>query len=308
MIVVTGGAGFIGGALVAGLAGAGERVVAIDRHAVAGSAAAAIRADLLDRDPAVETALREADAVFHLAARPGVRDPHPDADRLRFRDNVLATREVLRHVQPAVPLVVTSSSSVYGGSVGGRACAEDDPVRPLGGYGRSKAAVERLCARRRASGGAVTLVRPFTVAGERQRPDMALARWIEAVLGGRPIVLYGSAARARDVTDVRDVVRALRLAAERGVSGALNIGTGVAHTLAELASAVCRAAGAPAELLVRPAPADDPPTTRADTARIERLLGFRPRTDLDDLVRRQLAARAPARPHLPRVAATARRS
>lgn len=304
-VVVTGAAGFLGRALVAGLAADGVEVVAVDRRPLPGPAAGALgtggrpdlgavtalRADLLAGHPAVLDALRHADAVFHLAGRPGVRDRGPAAEAARRRDNVAATAAVLAAVPAGTPLVVTSSSSVYGGAAG-RPSREDDPLRPLGGYARSKAAVERLCARR----GGVAVLRPFTVAGEGQRPDMALARWIAAVRAGRPIEILGSPARTRDVTDVRDVVRAVRAAAERGVTGPLNVGTGRPRTLAELAAAVSRALGAPVELVVRPAAAVEPAATWADTARLARRLGFVPVTDLDALVARQLAATAPAGP------------
>src|SRR5918994_165350 len=160
----------------------------------------------------------------------------------------------LAGVPRGTPLVVTSSSSVYGGAAG-RPSHEDDPLRPLGGYARSKAAVERLCARRLAAGGLVTVARPFTVAGEGQRPDMALARWIAAVRARRPVPVLCSPGRTRDVTDVRDVVRALRLAAERRVAGPLNVGTGRPRTLAELAAAV------------NPGPAAPPPPRGAPPGR-----------------------------------------
>jgi nucleoside-diphosphate-sugar epimerase len=289
-VVVTGAAGFLGSALVSALAARGDRVVAVDRRPVpARPGVRPLTADLLDADEAVAAALRAAEAVFHLAGRPGVRDSGPAADAARARDNVRATAAVLRQVPPRTPLVVTSSSSVYGGARG-RPSAERDPLRPLGGYARSKAVVEALCAARAAAGGAVTVARPFTVAGPGQRPDMAVARWLAAVRAGRPVTILGSPARTRDVTDVRDVVRALVLAAERDVPGALNVGTGRPHTLADLAAAVCAAAGAPVEVLVRPAGAEEPPATWADTGRIGRLLGFVPRTDLAALVREQMSA------------------
>ena len=296
-VVVTGAAGFLGRALVAALAADGIQVVAVDRHPKADAADVAggvgwVRADLLEGHAAVAAALRAADAVFHLAGRPGVRETGPAAEAARARDNVAATAAVLRQVPRPTPVVVASSSSVYGGAAG-RPSREDDPLRPLGGYARSKAVVESLCAARLAAGGAVTVVRPFTVAGEGQRPDMALARWIAAVRAGRPVRVLGSPDRSRDVTDVRDVVRALRLAVERGVTGPLNIGTGRPHTLADLAGAVGRALGAPAELLVEPAAAVEPAATWADTTRIRRRLGFVPVTDLDALVARQVAASAP---------------
>ena len=290
-VVVTGAAGFLGRALVASLTADGIAVVAVDRRPPPdGPGVTPLRADLLDRRPAVTEALYCADAVFHLAGRPGVRDTGAAADAARTRDNVRATAEVLATVPPGRPLVVISSSSVYGGAAG-RPSRETDPLRPLGAYARSKAAMELLCA-----GRPVAVLRPFTVAGEGQRPDMALARWIAAVRAGRPIRILGSPERARDVTDVRDLVRAARLAAERRVVGPLNVGTGRPRTLAELAGAVCRVLGAPAELVVRPAMAAEPVATWADTTRVDRMLGFVPVTDLDDLVARQARARTAAGP------------
>ena len=229
-VVVTGAAGFLGRALVASLVTDGIPVLAIDRRPPpAGPGITPLRADLLDRDPAVTDALRGADAVFHLAGRSGVRDTGPVADAARIRDNVHATAAVLAAVPAGRPLVVTSSSSVYGGAAA-RPSRESDPLHPLGAYARSKAAVELLCA-----GRPVAVLRPFTVVGEGQRPDMALARWIAAVRAGEPITILGSLGRTRDVTDVRDVIRAARLAAERGLVGPLNVGTGRPRTLAELA-------------------------------------------------------------------------
>jgi nucleoside-diphosphate-sugar epimerase len=298
MIVVTGAAGFIGRSLVAALDAAGERVVAVDRRPLPARSpqVTALVADLTAGRPEVADALRAAAAVFHLAGRPGVRDADPAADRLRRRDNVAATAAVLAHTPLAVPLLVASSSAVYGGSRAGRACRETDPLRPLGGYARSKAAVEWLCAQRRQRGGAVTVVRPFTVVGEGQRPDMAVSRFLAAVAAGRSVRVLGSLARTRDLTDVRDVVRVLADLAERGVTGPVNIGTGVPHTLGEIIDAVSRAVGRPADVVVSDAPPDDPAATRADTRRLRRLLGYQPRTNLDDVVTRQLAAGRPAPP------------
>ena len=290
-VVVTGAAGFIGGMLISALAADGERVVAVDRRPipVCPPGVTVLRADLLDRDPTVDDALRAADVVYHLAGSPGIRPAGPRAEYHRYRDNVLATRVVLAMVPPSTPLVVTSSAAVYGGYTD-HASREEDQVRPLDGHGRSKVEVERLCAERFAAGGTVAVARPFTVAGEGQRPDMAIARWIEAVRTGAPVRVFGSPWHSRDVTDVRDVVRSLRAITERGVVGLLNIGSGAPRTLADVVTAVCQAVGAPPELEILPARPDEPVVTQADTCRHEQLLGFRPRTDLDTVVRRQVAA------------------
>jgi nucleoside-diphosphate-sugar epimerase len=292
-VVVTGAAGFIGSHLVERLAAAGHDVAGIDRRDAIPPVAEPVVADLLDGEEAVEDALREATAVFHLAGAPGVRDAAPRAPARRRRDNVLATAAVLALVPRATPLVVTSSSSVYGGALHGgvlRPSHEDDPLRPRGGYAAAKAEVERLCRERLERGGAVTIARPFTVAGERQRRDMAIATWLDEARRGRPIRLFGSGSRTRDVTDVHDVVQALVAIAERGVPGVVNVGTGAPVTLAEIASAVLDAVGSEAGVVVEPAPDVDPPATFADTTRCRKVLGFVPSIDLTALVGRQLAA------------------
>ena len=293
--VVTGAAGFIGSVLLAALARRGP-VVGIDRRPFAPPpGATAIDADLLDADPDVRAALAHAQVVYHLAGCPDVRDPRPDAAQHRYRDNVLATAAVLAAVPAQTPLLVTSSSSVYGGTRQGRPSAETDPLRPRGGYAQSKLLVERLCEGRAHAGGQVTVLRPFTVAGEGQRPGMALARWIDAARHGRPLQILGDPQRSRDITDVREVVQVLLDLADRRICGLFNVGTGVAHTLRELAEVVCAVVGVEVRTeLTTPHPAEVTHTL-ADTRALRRAIGWVPRTDLAELVSRQMAVAAGGR-------------
>lgn len=290
-VVVTGAAGFVGRHVVAALVADGHAVIGLDRRPwIPLPDEQAIVADLLD--PGARPVLGRADAVVHLAGCPGVRDDRPDAGRWRWRDNVLAGQAVLDAVPRATPLVVTSSSSVYGGAgdpADPRPCREDDPRRPQGGYARSKAAFEDLCDAARARGRRVAVLRPFTVAGEGQRPDMALSRWIDAVRADQPVRVLGSLERRRDVTDARDVARAVLAALARDVDGVVNVGTGRTHRLADLVAAVEAAVGREARIEVTGASAEEVPATRADTARCHARLGFVPTTDLPALVARQAA-------------------
>lgn len=293
-VVVTGAAGFIGAQLVARLLRDGHTVVGIDRRGGVPPGATPLLGDLSRPDEAIRTALREAEVVFHLAGCPGVRDRAPDVARRRLRDNVLAGEQVLTLTPDDTPLIVASSSSVYGGATpsamgGHRPCAENDTPNPRGGYAKSKLVLEQRCVLRAARGGHVAVLRPFTVAGEGQRPDMALTLWIDAAHEGRPLRILGSPDRRRDVTDVRDVVEGFVRAADRGVTGVLNLGTGVGHRLAELADVVRRVLDADVPTVTEPVSAVEPPATLADTRRCRRLLGFSPVTDLDALVRRQAA-------------------
>jgi nucleoside-diphosphate-sugar epimerase len=288
--VVTGGAGFIGRILVHELARCGP-VVSIDRRPMAQSdGVTAITADLLDHAPEVRAALVGAEVVYHLAGCPDVRDARPDAEALRYRDNVLATSSVLSAVPPDTPLVVASSSSVYGGTAAGRACTETDRLHPRGGYARSKLMVERLCEARLQAGGLVCVARPFTVAGEGQRPGMAVSRWIAAVHEGHPLSLYGSPRRSRDITDVRDAARALASLGAAGARGLVNIGTGVGHTIERIATAVCAALGVPPRFVIEPGHPAEVEHTLANTTRLRGLIGWVPHTDLDALVARQVEA------------------
>jgi nucleoside-diphosphate-sugar epimerase len=286
--VVTGAAGFIGRSLVELLLARGERVVAIDRlPASPRPGCTVLAADLAAADDRVAVVLAAADRVFHLAALPGVRDR-----RDRHRDNVLATEAVLAAVPARTLVVFTSSSSVYGGSVAGRPSAEDDPLWPRGEYARSKATAETRCLARLAAGGRTLVVRPFTVAGPGQRPDMALARWIHAAAAGRPLRLHGSPYRTRDITDVAQVARALAALADREASGTVNLGTGTGHSLAALVAAVAGALDREVRTELVPAHPAEVSDTLADTRRLRRLLGWVPETDLPALVARQVAATA----------------
>lgn len=289
MIVVTGAAGFIGSHLVDQLRIRGLDTVGIDRRPISRNRGS-VAVDLAVPDADIDDLLGRAEAVFHLAARPGVRDDHAGIEEARWRDNVLTTRRVLAATPARTPLIVASSSSVYGGSRHGgvsRACREQDVLAPRGGYATSKVAVEGLCKERADSGGRVTIVRPFTVAGERQRPDMAIARWLDASRLGATITVFGSLQRTRDITDIRDVVEGLIRILERGVGGTLNLGTGRGRTLEDILETVFRVTGFSTDVRQVPARSEEVAETLADTTRCQELLDLDPHTDLSALVTRQ---------------------
>jgi nucleoside-diphosphate-sugar epimerase len=128
------------------------------------------------------------------------------------------------------------------------------------------------------------------VAGEGQRPDMAIAQWLSAVGRGQPIRILGSPNRTRDVTDVTDVALGLVRMAEAGVTGAVNLGSGVGQRLGDLAATVGAVVGQRPRLVIEPAGPAEPVATLADTRRCRRLLGFVPVTVQTALIARQAAA------------------
>ncbi len=311
-VAVTGAAGFLGGHVVDALLAGGHRVWGIDRRPAPARLADRTGLVWLQAEvtaapgpaggPAagageVRAALRAAGAVLHLAGCPGVRDASGDVEHRRRRDNVDATAVVLDHTPLGTPVLVTSSSSVYGGSKWARPSVETDPVDPRGGYAASKVLTERLCAARRTAGGAVLVVRPFTLAGERQRPDMAIAQWIDAARAGRPLRIFGAPERTRDVTDVHQAADVLvRLVAPGrqwpADAGTVNVGTGRSHTLTQLADAVRAATGRDVPVVVEPAAPVEVRHTLADTRRLQSLVDVVPSTDLAALVARQAAAQS----------------
>jgi nucleoside-diphosphate-sugar epimerase len=290
-VVVTGAGGFVGTAVVGQLVREGKRVTGIDRVPMAGRAGVrAVQADLCDRDPEVRAVLWAADAVIHLAGCPGVRDHRPGITRRRRRDNLDATRAVLTETPEPVPLVVVSSSSVYGGARFGRASREDDPLDPIGGYAESKVRAEQVCAGRLDAGLPIVIARPFTAVGEGQRADMALSRWVAAAREGRPLRVLGGVDRTRDFTDVREVARALT--ALVGASGIVNVGTGCPGSLGAAIEAVASAVGVDPVVEVVPAAAEEVSDTWADPTVLAEMTGLRMRTDLRQAVARIVGARS----------------
>jgi len=302
-IVVTGASGFLGSTLVPALTQIGHDVVAIDRAAPSFFAhtVSHLSCELSTPTDEVVSALREADAIIHLAGCPGVRDSGPKVAQRRHRDNVEATQAVLDAAPLTTPSIVLSSSSVYGGARSHppasvathsptiRASHEDDMLCARGGYAASKIASEQVCRARAEAGGHMLVVRPFTVLGEGQRSDMAVARWAREARDSGAVTVLGDPQRTRDFTDVRDVARALSALLHRGSTGTVNVGTGRGQTLGALASAVAHAIGVAPDLHVVPAGEAEVAHTRAHTERLRRLIGFVPDTHLLDVVARSVA-------------------
>lgn len=288
--LITGGRGFVGRWLADHLVAEGDEVVVVD-----------VETDVADQaalDPVVAEAAP--DAVYHLAARTHVGESwQAPAEVLRV--NVLGTAGVLaaaRRLEPTPTVLVVSSAEVYG--VVGPAdlpLTEASPVAPATPYAASKAAAEQVALQAwRGYGQPVVVVRPFNHIGPGQAPNFAvpaLARRIVAARrSGDSTLAVGTLTTRRDFTDVRDVVRAYRLLAERGEPGTVyNLCTGRDVAIADIAERLLALAGASLALvsdpsLVRPV---DVPVLRGDPARVEAATGWKPEIPLDDTLRDVLA-------------------
>jgi len=311
-ILITGAAGFIGSSLADEMLARGYAVVGVDnflgnygREAKEANLAAA-RAHPsftfheldLARDE-LEPLTADVDAVFHLAARPGVRDSWGRHYEEYLTHNVLATQRLLEALRrrPETPIILASSSSIYGDAA--RLPVREDAVpAPVSPYGATKLAAEDLVHLYVKSYGLrATVLRFFTVYGPRQRPDMAISKFVRAIREGTPIFLYGGGDERRDFTYVGDVVRATADVFEKGVVGGnYNVASGAAIPLEELVAALERVLGRKAQLVRAAHQRGDVRATHGDIAALRGAIGYAPATPLDEGLAAQAAwmERAPA--------------
>jgi GDP-4-dehydro-6-deoxy-D-mannose reductase len=226
-VVVTGAAGFAGGHLVDACAAAGDDVVGLSRSECDLLDAAATRAEIAAARPEV---------VYHLAARAHVgaswRDPAST-----LRENVemaLNVLEAVREEAPGAVVVAVASGEVYGAPER-LPIDESAPLRPQNPYAVSKASADLLAGLYAdAHGLRVIRARTFNHAGPGQAPTYAISSFARQAAEGAARIRIGNADTRRDFTDVRDVVRAYRLLAERGEPGIYNVCSGRTASAAEL--------------------------------------------------------------------------
>jgi UDP-glucuronate 4-epimerase len=300
--LVTGCAGFIGSQVAEALLATGHEVIGVDcftdnyprEHKQANLIAARdhdrftfAAADLVTAD--VEPLVEGCDAVYHLAAEPGVRSSWGRRFDRYLRNNIRATQRLLE-ASAAVPerrIVYASSSSIYGDSEA-LPTPEDATPQPLSPYGVTKLAAEQLCRLYHAEQGVdAVALRFFSVYGPRQRPDMAFRRFCEAAAARAPIEIYGDGRQTRDFTFVGDVVAAVLAAGSApGVGGeAYNIGGGSRVSLAATLELLAAIAGRPLDVRHHERETGDVQDTGADIGRARGALGFEPATELRDGLR-----------------------
>ncbi|TML95114.1 MAG: NAD-dependent epimerase/dehydratase family protein [Actinobacteria bacterium] len=291
--VVTGAAGFIGSQLAEALVARGDEVLGVDCFtdyydpALKEENAANLdiaRVDLAEQ----ELDLEGVDGVFHLAGQPGVRS-FGNVFEEYVRRNLLASRRVFEAAAAAgVRVVFASSSSIYG-EAERYPTPEDAEPRPISPYGITKLGCEQLAHAYAAGFGLDAVVlRYFTFYGPRQRPDMALARIVDALARGASFELYGDGLQSRSFTYVADGVAATIAAMQQAPAGSLyNVGGGEEATMRDAIGTLEAVSGRSLDVVEGPPAAGDVRRTSADATKIERDLGWRATTALEDGLRAQ---------------------
>lgn len=246
-ILVTGGAGFIGGHLAERFILEGHDVVVLDnfdpfydtqiKHHTAEicreraneghGSYRLVEGDIRDAE-LVNKLIEDADYVYHQAAQAGVR-PSVQNPRKYDEVNVDGTLNILDAARDTdiKRVVLASSSSVYG-KPEYLPYDESHPTTPVSPYGASKLAAERYaCAYSEVYDLPAVALRYFTVYGPRMRPNMAISNFVSRCLDGLPPVVYGDGTQTRDFTFIDDIVDAnLALLSEDAADGeAINIGS-----------------------------------------------------------------------------------
>jgi nucleoside-diphosphate-sugar epimerase len=293
-VLVTGGLGFIGSRVSAALLdeGAGVRVVDDLSGAYAPNTGPAAAHELAARGaevmigPAAPAPLGGVDAVIHLAALPGVRTRRPPSALREV--NVLLTERLVRAASArGIRFVLVSSSSVYG-DARELPTPEHATPAPLNPYAVSKVAAEAAV---RDHGADAVIVRPFTVYGPGQRPEMAFARWIDLLAAGQLLPWYAPPGTARDFTYVDDVVAGILAALRRGRAGeAYNLSGWRSVDLRGALELLEDAAGCRARVRPLAGSGAEAHVTEGCGRKAAEELGYAPRVDLATGIELQLAA------------------
>lgn len=302
-VLVTGAAGFIGSHLSEALVARGDTVIGIDSFdpyydpeikrrnlagLLAGERFTLIEGDINDPRSLSAAFAAGIDRVVHLAAKAGVRPSI--AQPLDYaRANVEGTAAVLEAARRhgVSRFVFGSSSSVYG-AANEVPFSEDQRIdRPISPYAATKVAGEALChAWHHLYGLPIVVLRFFTVYGPRQRPDLAINKFVRLLDGGEPIPQFGDGSSSRDYTFVGDIVRGIIAAADSDLDfEIINLGGSSPIRLDELIAAVGAAVGVEPVVEVLPDQPGDVPRTYASVAKAQCLLGWEPRVPLAEGLR-----------------------
>ncbi len=308
-VLVTGAAGFIGSHTAEALLRRGTPVLGIDnfdpyydvaikRHNLqeiettaqqVGTSFAMAEGDICNHDLIEELlAQHNVQAIIHLAAKAGVR-PSLEDPLGYARTNIQGTISLLEAARGAkiARFIFGSSSSVYGDAAQ-VPFSEDQPVAmPISPYAASKVAGEAYCyAYHSLYDLPVVCLRLFTVYGPRQRPDLAINKFVHLLSADKPIPKYGDGTSMRDYTYIADIVQGILTALDSDIQWEIiNLGSDNPITLNQLVAAIEEVLDKRATIDQLPPQPGDMRETHADITRARRLLNWQPQVALHEGLR-----------------------
>ena len=301
-ILVTGAAGFIGSHVAERTLVDGHDVVLLDgftdyydrasKEANVATAAAHPRATLHELDLRTDDlapALDGVEAVIHLAAMPGLPRSWTDMETYTAC-NLLGTYRLVEAARAAdvKRFIQISTSSVYGTEAVGD---ETQPLQPVSPYGVTKLAAEQLVlAYVQTFGFPAAILRYFSIYGPRQRPDMAYHKFIEALIDGQSLTVFGDGRQSRSSTFVSDAVEGtIRALSDAAIGEVYNIGGGERIELLDVIKLISNELGVEPVLQFEAARPGDQRHTGADTGKAKRTFGYEPTVSPADGLRAQIA-------------------
>lgn len=299
--LVTGCAGFIGSHLVDKLLTKEFKVIGIDaftdyypRAVKERNIEKALKHRnfiLIEKDILTMNDFPDVDIIFHEAAQPGVRTSWGRSFEVYVQNNILVTQKLLDFYKDKEikKFVFASSSSVYGN-------AKKIPIkekalpRPISPYGVTKLACENLCYLFSENYNiSIVILRYFTVYGPRQRPDMAIHKFIEAALHNKEITVFGNGNQTRDFTYISDVIEATLLAAESNITYEIfNIGGGTRISINDLLQLIENITGKKIKVKYSDFQKGDVYHTCADISKAQKILGYKPKTSIEEGLKKQI--------------------
>lgn len=308
-ILITGCAGFIGSTLAEKLIGQGHRVTGLDnfdsfypraeKEANLTSLLASPQFSFIEADINDSSALfrikSPIDAVVHLAAKVGVR-PSIENAAAYIHANITGTNNLLEWMNRngIKKLVFASSSSIYGNNKKVPFVETDVVDFPVSPYAATKKAGELLnYSYHNLHDFDIVNLRFFTVYGPRQRPDLAIRKFVEMIKQDKPVTLYGDGKTGRDYTYVDDITDGISAALDyvcqnKNVYEIINLGNSSPVLLIDLVNTLYTLLNKPPQLNYSPMQSGDVDFTFADIQKAKQLLGYSPKVKLVDGLKRYL--------------------
>lgn len=305
-VLITGGAGFIGSTLADKLLSEGNKVVVIDNFNDYYSPELKeanvevnennvnyklYRGDICDRE-LVDNVFAEnsIDKVVHIAARAGVR-PSLEDPLEYIRSNIDGTINILEKMKKyhVKKIVFASSSSVYGNCKAEKFSEDLKVTEPISPYAATKSACEQfLYTYSKLYGFNAVCLRFFTVYGPKQRPDLAIRKFIELIEQDKPIPVYGDGLTMRDYTYINDIIQGIYSALDYDKTPyeIINLGGGSPVTLNQMIETIEKVLGKKAIINRLPMQPGDVDKTVSDITKAKKLLNYSPKTSFEEGIRK----------------------